>query len=122
MSPTQTDSGYTTTSRDPHQAVARSEASASVRLHRDRSTMYRGLCSNCEKLDTCSYPSAINDTWYCEEYSVESAPKQSAPPRELFQIEELPATKMGLCVNCEQRESCKLPKPAGGVWFCNEYE
>jgi hypothetical protein len=122
MSPTETDSGYTKTSRDPHQAVAKSEANASVHLRRNRASMYRGLCSNCDKLDTCSYPSAINDTWYCEEYSVQSAPKQSATPKELFVIDAVPDTHMGLCLNCNLRETCKLPKPAGGVWFCNEYE
>ena len=27
----------------------------------------------------------------------------------------------GLCINCENRETCILPKPAGGVWQCEEY-
>ncbi len=119
MSPTQTESGYTTTTRDPHQTVARSEAQASIRLQRDRATMYRGLCTNCEKLENCSYPSTINDTWYCEEYSVARAPKLAV----ITDVKhEEPDTSMGLCANCEVRESCKLPKAPGGVWFCNEYE
>ena len=28
----------------------------------------------------------------------------------------------GLCVNCEHRETCTLPKPKSGVWHCEEYE
>jgi hypothetical protein len=119
MLPTQTDSGYTTTSRDPHQAVARSEAQASVRLQRDRASMYRGVCSNCEKLENCNYPSAINDTWYCEEYSVASAPRLMVPTEESLETAD---TELGLCANCEVRSTCKLPKAQGGVWFCNEYE
>ena len=27
----------------------------------------------------------------------------------------------GLCVNCDEREFCKLPKAPAGVWFCEEY-
>ena len=29
---------------------------------------------------------------------------------------------MGLCMNCELRETCQLQKAPGGVWFCDEYE
>ena len=28
---------------------------------------------------------------------------------------------LGLCVNCENRDTCKLRKPEGGVWHCEEY-
>jgi len=28
---------------------------------------------------------------------------------------------LGLCVNCEDRETCVYPKPDGGVWHCEEY-
>lgn len=28
----------------------------------------------------------------------------------------------GLCSNCKSRETCAYPKPAGGVWFCEEYQ
>ena len=28
----------------------------------------------------------------------------------------------GLCKNCKKRKTCKLPKPEGGVWRCEEYE
>ena len=27
----------------------------------------------------------------------------------------------GLCVNCENRETCTYPKPEGGVWRCEDY-
>ena len=27
----------------------------------------------------------------------------------------------GLCRNCDKRENCDLPKPAEGVWDCDEY-
>jgi hypothetical protein len=28
----------------------------------------------------------------------------------------------GLCRNCKKRDSCRLPKPEGGVWRCEDYE
>ena len=120
MSHTGTEEGFATSSRDSRAAIARSEAAAAVHVQRDRSVLYKGLCTNCEKLQTCSYPSAINETWYCEEYSVQGAPKLITlqPQKE----EQLPETIAGLCMNCELRTTCQLPKPAGGVWFCNEYE
>ena len=27
----------------------------------------------------------------------------------------------GLCENCENRETCLLPKAEGGIWHCEEY-
>ncbi len=27
----------------------------------------------------------------------------------------------GLCMNCENRKDCLLPKSEGGVWHCGEY-
>ncbi len=30
-------------------------------------------------------------------------------------------SNVGLCVNCELRETCMRLKPAGGIWFCAEY-
>jgi len=85
-----------------------------------RSTLYRGICSNCEKLATCSYPSTISETWFCEEYSV-------AKPEEQIRVaenpvQEAPDRTLGLCMNCEHRATCPLSKTEGGIWFCNEYE
>ena len=37
------------------------------------------------------------------------------------QVREQPSLK-GLCVNCENRDTCTLPKAEGGVWHCEEYE
>ena len=29
---------------------------------------------------------------------------------------------LGLCINCDFRETCVLPRPVGGVWHCEEYQ
>ena len=118
MSPTEV--GYTTT-KEARKAAARAEAAANLHILRDRSTIFGGLCSNCEKLETCTYPSTISETWFCEEYSVAKAPEQKAQTVD-FHVDEVPEAKLGLCVNCELRGTCTLPRPSGGVWFCNEYE
>lgn len=36
--------------------------------------------------------------------------------------EKNPGNPLGLCANCKKRKACKLPKPEGGVWRCDEYE
>lgn len=28
----------------------------------------------------------------------------------------------GLCINCENRNTCTFSRPKGGVLFCDEYE
>ncbi|MDI6808656.1 MAG: hypothetical protein QME66_06720 [Candidatus Eisenbacteria bacterium] len=32
------------------------------------------------------------------------------------------AKYMGLCMNCEERETCTFLKTHGGVWHCEEYK
>jgi hypothetical protein len=108
---------YTTSSKKSPQQAGRPEATAS--LERDRATLYGGICSNCENLATCSYPSTISETWFCEEYSVAPAKKELRVLPD--HVENSGDTKMGLCMNCENRESCPLAKTEGGIWFCNEY-
>jgi hypothetical protein len=34
---------------------------------------------------------------------------------------EIGDTLLGLCINCENLRGCNLPKPAAGVWMCEEY-
>jgi hypothetical protein len=112
--------GFTTSFREARQAATRAEPALAVHPQRDRFALYRGLCPNCERIETCSYPSVRSATWFCEEHSVAKAPEelQVVDP----QMDEVPEAKLGLCVNCEVRGTCTLPRPIGGVWFCNEYE
>jgi hypothetical protein len=120
MSPTKTEQQFQTTGyRHPH---AEPPDTRGIKVLRERAVIYKGVCSNCEKLETCAYPSTTSDTWFCEEYSYEkpvATPKeQSADVQEEAQAQKF----AGLCLNCELRETCALPKAPGGVWFCGEYE
>ena len=117
MSPTKTEDTFQTTQKPQHTFDV--VETRGMRVLRDRSTIYKGLCSNCEKLETCTYPSTTSDTWFCEEYSY-TKPEKAAISTE--EEQQLPETVTGLCMNCELRETCKFPKPAGGVWFCGEYQ
>jgi hypothetical protein len=115
MSTTRTGEQFQTTHR-PHQMEP------AMRMLRDRSIMYKGLCTNCEKLETCSYPSTTSETWFCEEYSYAKPVPMLRLDRRDSDEEEQPRKVLGLCMNCELRETCRFPKPEGGVWFCAEYQ
>ncbi len=59
-----------------------------------------------------SQPMTENDKIYSEE-----RPSQSSKPG----IEEIPGRMKGLCINCDNRVSCKFRIVEGGVWHCEEY-
>jgi hypothetical protein len=35
--------------------------------------------------------------------------------------ESIPGRNMGLCMNCENRTTCRFSIVDGGIWFCEEY-
>jgi len=55
---------------------------------------------------------AENNKIYSEERSF-----QSSKPG----IEVIPGRMKGLCINCDNRTSCKFSIVEGGVWHCEEY-
>ncbi len=59
-----------------------------------------------------SQPMTENDKIYSEE-----RPSQSSK----LGIEEIPGRMKGLCINCDNRVSCKFRIVEGGVWHCEEY-
>jgi len=87
-----------------------------------------GICMTCKHSDSCMY---LKDPKYpvlqCEEFDpCESPPAKRAVAR----TERRPAAQeglaahaelKGLCVNCDNRDHCRYPKPEGGVWHCEEY-
>jgi hypothetical protein len=105
---------------------------------------YNDICSTCIYGPICTrrvYAKA--PIWYCNEFDDHDPPpelrriddhdpppenkrpgtsaavarsrgpaKESAPPA---------AVAKGLCANCENRDTCLMPHPEGGVWHCEEY-
>ena len=84
----------------------------------------KGLCSSCRSGSTCTY---TKDCQYpvlqCEEFDgYAPAPVRAKVKKTAAALEEKDTGKYkGLCVNCEDRKTCRFPKPEGGVWHCEEY-
>ena len=85
---------------------------------------YRDLCSTCNHAEICGTRSTPQrPIFFCELFEVFSAPPAVTPAA----AAELPGRQdvgkyRGLCVNCENRGTCALPKAEGGVWHCEEYQ
>ena len=92
-------------------------------------TMYPGLCSTCRHASTCTLPrDPERPSFYCEEFEIESVPARRKPeedkprPAVSFVAPEESDSLIGLCYDCENRQTCAFPKAEGGVWHCEEYE
>ena len=72
-----------------------------------------GLCHSCAHHDTCVYRLSTDKVVIqCEVFESSAA--------EIVLDDCFP--EKGLCLNCNKRQSCHLPKQASGVWHCEEYE
>jgi hypothetical protein len=83
-----------------------------------------GLCSTCNHNEKCIQANrngrVIN---HCEEFDGYAAPARIKPARKpLAQRFISPNGYMGLCVNCEKRETCMNAHSEGGIWHCEEYK
>jgi hypothetical protein len=60
----------------------------------------------------------------CLEFDGESRAENTPPMRERPRtaVNETTHREHGLCPGCDKRPTCVFPKPAGGVWFCEEYQ
>ena len=89
---------------------------------------YFGLCMSCRNASSCTFPrDPAKPSFYCEEFEVEPAVSIVKSPKEQSSVTGLFADKdltkfIGLCSDCEGRESCTFPKPEGGIWRCEEYQ
>ncbi len=83
-----------------------------------------GICSTCIHAEHCSTRKSFKGKiLHCEEF--DDYIPQTLPDKKKTNKKELPvqyAPVKGLCQNCDQLGTCVLPKPEGGVWFCNEYQ
>jgi 2-keto-4-pentenoate hydratase/2-oxohepta-3-ene-1,7-dioic acid hydratase in catechol pathway len=86
---------------------------------------YRDLCSTCNHTEACGRRSTPErPVFFCELFEAfvpvaAAAPAAAAPPRPADQ--QGAAEYRGLCMNCENRQTCTAPRPEGGVWHCEEY-
>lgn len=83
----------------------------------------RDLCMNCAHHNACIYRvSATTNIMLCELFECEP-PVAAAAVLTLNPTNgsHVASTEPGLCGTCGQRSHCKLTKPPGGVWHCEEY-
>ena len=91
-----------------------------------------GLCSTCNHSPICFYRAHRGPALFCELFDDCVAPalggnggncaQPGNPSTALRAADVDSANYAGLCANCEHRRSCAHPKPAGGVWHCEDYE
>jgi hypothetical protein len=86
------------------------------------------LCSHCTHAADCSLRAHTDQPVYeCSEYDDGDPALQQRPVRLRAVAQETedrlaePPGLEGLCINCDHRHDCTLPRPAGGVWHCEEY-
>lgn len=83
---------------------------------------YYGLCSTCDSALTCTLPKSLErPVVCCEEFAVTPEPASTKANVCHADCGENGNGKLGLCANCDARATCRLPKPDGGVWWCEEY-
>jgi hypothetical protein len=87
-----------------------------------------GLCSTCNHASSCYYHAARGPALFCELFDDSAAPShpeaawRQPPPASLPTPKDANGGVIGLCANCAHRETCRHPRPAGGVWHCEDYE
>ncbi len=84
------------------------------------------LCANCRHLGDCTFLSkACSPVQNCELYEcgLSEKPRLVVVKKTCASVEapENEGDLLGLCITCENLKSCRLPKPASGVWMCEEY-
>ena len=87
--------------------------------------LFVGLCITCNNAQDCGYRRLRGkDAIYCELVDNYLPPGSHYETPVLWPLPSPtePAEVKGLCVNCLHRDACKLPRLAGGVWHCEEYE
>ena len=86
---------------------------------------YRGLCSTCKNASSCTFSRDPDiPVFYCEEFEIEkpAGGRERLKETESYIKESKDSTKfIGLCSDCENRQTCVFPEPEGGVWHCEEY-
>lgn len=91
----------------------------------------KGPCRTCNNSPECVYRRQRGyDVIQCELYDGFAVPAERVvdlahtatgreKPETVRSFSEEPSE--GLCVNCGRAGGCNLPRPAGGVWHCQEY-
>lgn len=91
------------------------------------------ICSACRHVSTCTYTKdSLRPVLFCNEhepYDLRPARaggtgnmSAAAVAKHTEANKGNPAKHLGLCQNCENRETCTFQKPESGMWHCSEYQ
>jgi hypothetical protein len=85
-----------------------------------------GLCQTCNHAADCGYVRSTGQpVIFCEEFSSETTrfveEVRVEAPAPTVEDMKLWDEYKGLCVNCDQRETCAIRRPETGIWHCEEY-
>lgn len=91
-----------------------------------KSKANRGLCLTCNNAPTCIFyqRNGSRIVWYCELFDDYVPVQELQKPEKKVESKTEEKSKgkfKGLCVNCEDRDTCTFTKPEGGIWHCEEY-
>lgn len=81
-----------------------------------------GLCTTCIHTETCTFRRDVSQAVLeCDEFDIGQTAEPEARVEAAQGNAEAKVEFKGLCVNCDSRTSCTFPKPAEGIWHCEEY-
>lgn len=112
--------------KEPRRARESLEEEREREQRRMEQLVKASLCANCRHLGDCAFLSkACRPVQNCELYECGPSEKpRLVVVKKTGASVEAPENEgglLGLCVTCENLNSCRLPKPASGVWMCEEY-
>ena len=87
----------------------------------------QSLCSNCRHQGDCAFlQKAGEPILECELYEcgLSEKPRLRVVKKGRASVEAQPESDgapLGLCISCDNLRDCRLPRPASGVWMCEEY-
>jgi len=108
-----------------HPGPSPTDIPQSVSVRASPSGTHLDLCSTCNHAKTCSNcGTPERPILFCEQFEdsvpvLASALDVGLPEKP--ESEQDAGQYKGLCVTCENRQSCTMAKQAGGVWHCEEY-
>ena len=93
---------------------------------------YKGLCQTCSNAAECTFKrDESKPILDCDEFNgyeiagvmltSEEIGRHTKPECPVSPRKTIAGRNQGLCVNCENRETCTYPRPEGGIWCCEEY-
>jgi len=102
--------------------MPRAASAVRKRENPEAQVVLRGLCSTCRHGNYCSlcHDGPSRYVLQCNEFEVVEFKSRPVPVQPRQESVELSPYK-GLCMNCDNWETCLRVRPPGGIWHCENY-